>query len=163
VRLSTRAVLAFLALPAVVAGFLPALIARGAHASRYRDASLAPFAIGTVCLIWCVRDFFVRGSGTLAPWDPPRRLVVGGLYRFVRNPMYLSVASVILGWSLYFGSWQLALYLAIVAVGFHLRVMLYEEPVLSRLFRSDWDQYKARVPRWFPRFQAGVRDKMKQS
>jgi protein-S-isoprenylcysteine O-methyltransferase Ste14 len=154
VRLSRRALLAFLACPSVVAGVLPALIARGAHACRYWEASLAPFAIGTVCLIWCVRDFLVRGSGTLAPWDPPRRLVVGGLYRFVRNPMYLSVASVILGWSLYFGSWQLALYLAIVAVGFHLRVILYEEPVLSRQFPSDWDGYAKLVPRWIPRFRA---------
>ena len=153
-RLSARAIVAFLALPGVVAGLLPALIARGSQVGRYRDASFVPFAIGTFCLIWCVRDFFVRGLGTLAPWDPPRRLVVGGLYRFVRNPMYLSVATVILGWSLYFGSWQLALYLGVVAIVFHLRVIVYEEPRLNRQFGPDWDQYRARVPRWIPRFQA---------
>jgi protein-S-isoprenylcysteine O-methyltransferase Ste14 len=154
VRLSARAVLAFLACPGVVAGLLPALISRGAHASRYRDASFVPLAIGTACLIWCVRDFFVRGSGTLAPWDPPRRLVVGGMYRFVRNPMYLSVATVILGWALYFGSWPLALYLGVVVTAFHLRVIHYEEPLMRRQFPSDWGQYEARVPRWIPRFQA---------
>jgi protein-S-isoprenylcysteine O-methyltransferase Ste14 len=154
-RLSARAVLAFLALPGVVAGLAPALIARGGPGvSRYWVASLAPLAVGTACLVWCVRDFFVRGSGTLAPWDPPRRLVVGGLYRFVRNPMYLSVATVILGWSLLFGSRRIALYLVAVVVAFNLRVILHEEPWLQRQFGTDWDRYKARVPRWIPRLRA---------
>ena len=102
-------------------------------------------------LLWCVRDFYVTGKGTLAPWDPPTRLVVVGLYRFVRNPMYVGVLGVVLGWSLVAGSPLLAIYAALLAVGFHLRVVLYEEPVLQRQFGDDWTRYRAGVNRWLPK------------
>jgi protein-S-isoprenylcysteine O-methyltransferase Ste14 len=156
VKLSVRALAAFLALPGVVAGALPLAIARGdPHVDRYRGASLVPLALGAGCLIWCVRDFLVSGRGTLAPWDPPRALVTVGLYRFVRNPMYLAVLAIILGWALYFGSPWLALYLVTLAVGFHLRVLLHEEPWLRRQFGPDWDRYREAVPRWIPRLRSG--------
>jgi protein-S-isoprenylcysteine O-methyltransferase Ste14 len=138
----------------VVAGIVPVLIARAApRGGGHPVAGLALLAIGAAGLAWCVRDFLVRGSGTLAPWDPPRRLVTAGLYRFVRNPMYLSVATVVLGWSLYFGSRALAIYLGAVVVGFHLRITLNEEPRLRSQFGPDWDRYAARVPRWIPRLR----------
>jgi protein-S-isoprenylcysteine O-methyltransferase Ste14 len=154
-NLSTKAVLAFLACPGVVAGLAPVLIARTCPGDgRFRDASFVPLAIGALGLLWCVRDFFVRGRGTLAPWDPPKRLVVSGLYRRVRNPMYLSVLAIILGWSFYFGTWRLALYLGVVAVGSHLRVTLGEEPRLRAQFGPEWDRYARSVPRWIPRLRA---------
>ena len=98
-----------------------------------------------------MRDFLVSGRGTLAPWDPPKRLVVVGLYRFVRNPMYLSIMILLLGWSLFAGSWWLAAYAAVLAVSFHLRVVLYEEPRLEHNFGAEWTRYRTAVPRWIPR------------
>jgi protein-S-isoprenylcysteine O-methyltransferase Ste14 len=154
VPLIIKGLAAFLACPGVVAGILPVFIGNGSPLDdRFRGASLVPLAIGAGCLIWCVRAFLVTGRGTLAPWDPPKKLVVVGLYRFVRNPMYLAVLAIVLGWSLYFDSRWLALYLAIVAVGVHLRVTLHEEPWLRRQFGTDADRYLAEVPRWLPRFR----------
>ena len=61
-------------------------------------------------LLWCVRDFYVSGRGTLAPLDPPKRVVIVGLYRFVRNPMYVAVLTILVGWALLYGSWLLAVH-----------------------------------------------------
>jgi len=155
VRLSIRALGAFLACPGVAAGLLPLAIARGApQVGRSRGAGLATLAVGAGCLVGCVRDFLVSGRGTLAPWDPPRKLVTVGLYRFVRNPMYLAVLTIVLGWSLYFGSPGVALYSVVLAVGFHLRVTLHEEPWLRRQFGPDGSRYLKTVPRWIPRLRA---------
>jgi protein-S-isoprenylcysteine O-methyltransferase Ste14 len=147
-----RALLAFLALPVVVAGLIPALIVRGgtiAHGTAPLAVGL--LAIGCVQLFWCVRDFYVAGKGTLAPWDPPKHLVIVGLYRFVRNPMYVAVAIVLAGWALLFQSISLSAYLAIVVIAFHLRVVIYEEPKLRALFGTQWESYSAAVNRWIPR------------
>jgi protein-S-isoprenylcysteine O-methyltransferase Ste14 len=153
--LSIRALAAFLACPGVVAGLIPWMMARGApQFGPHRGLGLVPLGLGACCLALCVRDFFVSGRGTLAPWDPPRALVVAGLHRYVRNPMYLSVVAIVLGWSLYFGSYWLALYLAVLAIGFHIRVRLHEEPWLRRQFGPDWERYRAAVPRWIPRLRA---------
>ncbi len=147
-----RALIAFLVLPGVVAGLAPLWIAgRDAHLAQTAPYGIALLSIGFLLLLWCVRDFYVSGKGTLAPWDPPKRLVVVGLYRFVRNPMYLAVLTVVAGWSLVFGSVRLGWYLCLLAVGFHLRVLLFEEPWLSRQFGADWEAYSKAVPRWLPR------------
>ena len=125
-----RALLAFLVLPGTVAGVVPALIVYG-KAKPHGGWAAVGFGLigfGLILLLWCVRDFCVSGKGTLAPWQPPKRLVVVGLYRYVRNPMYLAVLTIVLGWSVAFGSAGLALYLVVLAIGFHLRVVLYEEP-----------------------------------
>jgi protein-S-isoprenylcysteine O-methyltransferase Ste14 len=74
--------------------------------------------IGLVLLLWCVRDFYVRGEGTVAPWDPPQNLVVVGLYRYMRNPMYVSVIVLVGGWALACGSPLLVRYVAALSVGF---------------------------------------------
>jgi protein-S-isoprenylcysteine O-methyltransferase Ste14 len=95
--------------------------------------------------------FSAAGKGTLAPWDPPRRLVVVGLYRFTRNPMYVGVLTLVLGWTLLLGSPWLAAYVVVLAAVFHLRTVLYEEPHLARLFGVEWERYRAAVPRWLPR------------
>jgi protein-S-isoprenylcysteine O-methyltransferase Ste14 len=149
-----RAVLAFLALPAVVGGLIPWLLL---DSDRWRmRGALAGWPIlffGACVLLWCVRDFYKIGKGTLAPWDPPRKLVVLGLYRFVRNPMYIGLLSWVAGWSMIAGSPILAIYTLVLAVAFHLRVILYEEPTLARQFSNDWTQYRATVHRWIPRLR----------
>ena len=79
---------------------------------------------------------------------PPQKLVVTGLYRFSRNPMYVAVSLILFGWAACFGSRQLLVYAAIVAVVFHLRVIFGEEPWLARTHGAAWEAYTARVPRW---------------
>ncbi len=101
--------------------------------------------------MWCVRDFYVVGKGTLAPWDPPKKLVTVGLYRFVRNPIYVGVFGFVAGWSLIAGSWRMAEYAGLLAVGFHLRVIFYEEPTLARLFGHEWERYRSSANRWWPK------------
>jgi protein-S-isoprenylcysteine O-methyltransferase Ste14 len=147
-----RALLAFLMLPAVVGFMVPWWIA-AADRSRTGGWWVGGLvaAAGLVVLLWCVRDFYVSGKGTLAPWDPPKRLVIVGLYRFMRNPMYVGVLTLVAGWSLLAGSAWLAAYGAALAVGFHLRVIWAEEPWLARQFGADWAAYAAAVPRWWPR------------
>jgi protein-S-isoprenylcysteine O-methyltransferase Ste14 len=147
-----RALLAFLALPFVVGGVLPWLILRNDHSRGSGTLMGWPLlSIGTIVFLWCVRDFYVIGKGTLAPWDPPRNLVTVGLYRFVRNPIYVGVLAFVAGWSLISGSWRLASYVVMLAVGFHLRVLFYEEPTLARLFGNEWEQYRSHVNRWWPK------------
>lgn len=103
---------------------------------------------GTVSLLWCVRDFYVSGKGTLAPWAPPQELVVVGLYRYSRNPMYVAVALILLGWAVSFRSYGLLGYTLAVVIAFHLRVVLSEEPWLARMHGSAWQQYTRHVRRW---------------
>jgi protein-S-isoprenylcysteine O-methyltransferase Ste14 len=147
-----RALISFLVLPGTVAGLIPAWIV---STDRGRGHGLifgaVPLAIGVVMLFWCVRDFHVSGKGTLAPWDPPKRLVIVGLYRFTRNPMYVGIVLLLAGWSLFAASALLAGYTVILAIAFHLRVVLYEEPRLKMQFAEEWVAYTAAVPRWLPR------------
>jgi protein-S-isoprenylcysteine O-methyltransferase Ste14 len=145
-RLFWRALVAFLALPGMVAFVVPWLLRpRGV---RFHAPGLLPLGLGTLLLLWCVRDFYVAGRGSLAPWAPPERLVTVGLYRFSRNPMYLAVLMILAGWALSFRGRGLWLYAATVAIGFHLRVVLGEEPWLARRHGDQWAAYAARVPRW---------------
>src|SRR5687768_6053240 len=98
-----RTLLAFIALPGLVAFVAPVLLAwPDVWQGSFRMIALVPLLAGVVLLLWCVRDFYVSGKGTLAPWDPPRRLVVRGPYRWSRNPMYLAVTLVLLGWAIAF-------------------------------------------------------------
>ncbi|HBC87403.1 MAG TPA: hypothetical protein DCZ94_10645 [Lentisphaeria bacterium] len=145
-----RALIAFLILPCVFGGIAPLLLS---HADPWRGHGIIiPGAIvmgsGLFLLLWCVRDFYVAGKGTLAPWDPPKHLVVVGLYRYSRNPMYISLLTLIGGWALLAASPLIAGYLLFFAVAFHLRVVFYEEPCLSKLFGQEWTDYKAKVSRW---------------
>lgn len=141
------AVFAFLAMPGVVAFVVPWLMR-----PRERPASaggLLLIFVGMFLLLWCVRDFYVAGRGTLAPWAPPERLVIVGLYRRSRNPMYVAVLLVLTGWATAFRSPALWTYAAIIAIAFQLRVVYGEEPWLARMHGADWDTYRARVRRWF--------------
>jgi len=147
-----RALFAVAVLPGVFAGVLPWIIAaRDPWRGDGSDLGAIVLGAGIGVLMLCVRDFLVAGRGTLAPWDAPRSLVVVGLYRYVRNPMYVGVLLIICGAAIFTGSPEVAVYAAIVAVSFHLRVIYYEEPVLARQFPEDWPVYAAAVTRWVPR------------
>lgn len=98
----------------------------------------------------CVWDFAHRGRGTPAPIDAPRGLVVEGLYRYVRNPMYLGVLLVILAQALFFESRALAGYAAAFFATVHLFTVLYEEPTLRRRFDGSYERYRRSVRRWIP-------------
>ncbi len=143
-----RAVIAFLALPGIVAFLVPAAWAWLGGLTLRWPPGLIIVASGTVGLLWCVRDFYVAGKGTLAPWAPPRRLVVIGLYRYSRNPMYVCVALILLGWTSAFASPGLLMYAFAVMLAFHLRVVFGEEPWLARTYGAAWAQYARRVRRW---------------
>lgn len=144
-----RALIAFVALPGMVAFAIPAAwLWSTTDLELAQPFGLVPLAVGVMALLWCVRDFYVSGRGTLAPWAPPERLVVVGLYRYSRNPMYVAVALVLLGWAVCFNSTGLLAYALIVVVAFHLRVVFGEEPWLARTHGSEWEQYASRVPRW---------------
>lgn len=109
---------------------------------------LAAVASGALIYLRCAADFIFAGRGTPAPYDPPRFLVERGLYRFTRNPMYVGVVGAVAGEALLFRSRTLAIYAAILLVGFHLRVLYYEERVLRKTFGAAFEDYCRRVPRW---------------
>lgn len=109
-----------------------------------------PIVLGAGIYLWCVWDFATFGRGTPAPIDAPKRLVVRGLYRYVRNPMYVGVLTVIIGWCVFFGLSVLFAYLVAVAAMFHMFVLFYEEPTLRRRFGAEYETYCRTVRRWLP-------------
>jgi protein-S-isoprenylcysteine O-methyltransferase Ste14 len=144
-----KAVLAFLALPGMVAFVIPLLLITPASRRRWVEPwGLGPLVLGLAVLALTVREFYVAGRGTLAPWSPPKTLVVSGLYRYSRNPMYVGVLLILVGWAIGLWSGPIAIYAAGIAVVFHLRVLLYEEPILGRTQPEAWAAYRARVRRW---------------
>lgn len=143
-----QALIAFLALPGVVAFTIPAVWVLLADVPLAHPPGLGLLLLGTAGLLWCVRDFYVSGKGTLAPWSPPRQLVIVGLYRYTRNPMYVAVTLILLGWAVSFALTGLYVYAAAVALAFHIRVVFGEEPWLARTHGAQWQDYAERVPRW---------------
>lgn len=117
-------------------------------------AGLVTAALGLALAVACVLTFALVGKGTPAPFDPPRRLVVAGPYRWVRNPMYIGAATALLGAALFYRSPALAAY----ALGFvlmtHLFVLLYEEPHLRRTFGQSYEDYLRTVHRWRPSWRS---------
>ncbi len=143
--------------PGTVAVYVPLVIARGcAPASGFARASaLALLLLGAAIYSWCVWDFASFGRGTPAPIDAPKKLVVRGLYRYTRNPMYVGVLTVILGWATLFRAANLILYALVVGTGFHLFIVLYEERRLAMEFGDQYEGYRSQVVRWLPRPRRG--------
>jgi protein-S-isoprenylcysteine O-methyltransferase Ste14 len=148
-RLFLQATIAVLALPGVVAFAVPLLLIAPAHVANLRPIGWVVVGVGVIVLIATIREFYVAGRGTLAPWAPPRRLVVTGLYRISRNPMYVGVVLILAGWAIGFRSWPLVVYTTVMTAIFHVRILLHEEPFLARTHGEAWRAYRARVPRWF--------------
>jgi len=148
-RMLIRAIAAFVAFPGIVAFAVPIAIGTSAGRPMQHVAFVvAVLGLGTWLLLWCVREFYVAGRGTLAPWSPPKHLVTTGPYGFSRNPMYLGVITILVGWWILWGSRTLLIYALVVLVAFHIRVLLAEEPWAARNFGAEWEAYRARVPRW---------------
>jgi protein-S-isoprenylcysteine O-methyltransferase Ste14 len=144
-----RALLAFIAMPGMVAFAIPALwLWQTEHLHLDHPSGVVVLAAGVTGLLWCVRDFYVQGKGTLAPWSPPQNLVVVGLYRYSRNPMYICVLLILFAWAVAFGSSGLLGYGAFIAIAFHLRVVFGEEPWLAQKHGGSWQAYANQVPRW---------------
>lgn len=138
--------------PGTVAGYLPYLLARPLSPDALSIALSAPlFLLGGAIYLWCVWDFASYGRGTPAPIEAPEKLVIRGLYRYVRNPMYVGVLTVILGWIILApGPWLAAHWLIMFAL-FNAFVLLYEEPHLRKLFGPEYDRYTATAGRWLPK------------
>ncbi len=113
--------------------------------------ALPPLLAGILVYLACVWQFATNGRGTPAPIDPPKKLVVRGLYRWVRNPMYLGVLLIVFGEMIFFRHLTLLLYFVFLASAFQLFVMVYEEPVLRRRFGTLYLDYCNGVNRWWPR------------
>jgi len=144
-----KALFAFLALPGMVAFVIPLLLITPASRRVWVEPwGLVPLVLGVVVLALTVREFYVAGRGTLAPWSPPRTLVTSGLYRYSRNPMYVGVLLILCGWAIGLWSWVLAIYAAGIAIAVHVRVLANEEPFLARTHGQAWTAYRARVGRW---------------
>jgi protein-S-isoprenylcysteine O-methyltransferase Ste14 len=107
--------------------------------------------LGATINLWCVATFAVVGRGTPLPFDPPRRLVVNGPYRFVRNPMAIGFGLALLGVALIVGSLGFAAFVVLFMLGIHAMVTLYEEPTLRRTFGAEYVAYCEKVHRWLPR------------
>ncbi len=119
----------------------------------FRYFGVVLILIGAAFYFWCAWDFTFTGRGTPAPIDPPKELVVRGLYRFVRNPMYVGVLALLLGEALLFESGVLIGYAALALLVYQLFVVLYEEPTLRRKFGDAYQRYCDETPRWFPRWK----------
>ena len=145
-----------LLLPGFVAGLAPYWILEGENAFNsfptpfhfLQIPGILFFIPGITILINCITRFAFEGRGTLAPIDPTRKLVVGGLYRYSRNPMYIGVMAILAGESLFFQSWNLVLYSILVFIAFNLFIMFVEEPRLRRDFGKEYKEYCQRVRRW---------------
>ncbi len=129
-------------------------MANGAATARARCFACDRFLLicaGLPLLLDSFARFAIQGFGTPAPIAPPRHLVVTGLYRYVRNPMYVAVSALVFGQGLLFGSVRVLKYGLAVAVGFHLFVLLYEEHALCSKFGDEYENYCKNVRRWWPR------------
>lgn len=129
---------------------------KAAQAEHWRWAAAIPSILGFAVALRCMWDFGWTGRGTPAPFIPPRRLVVVGLYRYVRNPMYVGFAAGWIGLWIVFGhaTMPMIVTVAAVALGVHLFVVLYEEPTLRGKFGADYEEYCRNVRRWWPRLTA---------
>jgi protein-S-isoprenylcysteine O-methyltransferase Ste14 len=149
----------FVIAPGTVAGWVPWLISRWTFDAPFfglagtRVIGVVVTGLGVAILVDCFSRFAIQGRGTPAPVLPTERLVVRGLYRHVRNPMYLGVVSTILGQAMLFGERSLLWYGALVWFAFHAFVLCYEEPTLRTRYGGEYEMYLAAVRRWLPRLK----------
>lgn len=151
-------------LPGTALVFIPTAILLLAKDSNFHHPITAPdqirfwFALVVACLgltlsLWTVSLFRKFGEGTPAPWDPPKKMVIRGPYRHVRNPMITSVLIVLFAEAIFFQSWPIALWMLTFFVGNAIYFPLVEEKGLENRFGEDYLKYKAHVPRWVPRLR----------
>ena len=146
-----------LMVPAIIAGAIPQATVQEEHALAVssvaaRASGSLLIALGIAGYLWCA-TLFVRAQGTPAPAFPTKETVVGGPYRVNRNPMYTSVLAVVFGQAVVYWNSTLLVYGAFLAIGFHLFVILYEEPALRARFNGEYAEFCRRVPRWIPKLR----------
>lgn len=141
--------------PGVVAALIPYLLLRNTGRTFFPVAWAIGDIVGSIFIlagtsiaVTCILRFAMEGRGTLSPLDPTKKLVVRGLYRYSRNPMYLGVMMLLGGEALFWMSPTLALYAVVVFVAFNLFILLHEEPRLRRDFPAEYNEYRANVRRW---------------
>lgn len=157
--LALRALIFTLLVPGSVGGLLPwwlASLGPPGDWGAWRHAGWPLLAAGVAGYLGCLRDFVARGRGSPYPPDAPPRFVATGLYRHVRNPMYLAVGLCIVGLALVRASLAPLAWLLVVAAAFHAFVVRHEEPALARRFGAGYEAYRRRVPRWIPCLRARV-------
>lgn len=153
--------------PGIVAGYVPWRIcgwrveAPLLKTSSSRIAGVLLIAAGLAALLDSFLRFALQGVGTPAPIFPTRHLVVSGLFRYVRNPMYVAVVSVILGQGLFFGSVRVLEYGLAVLAAFYLFVLVYEEPILRKTYGGEYEEFCTNVPRWIPQLRPWQRKNTK--
>ena len=125
-------------------------IARPQAIGPWQVAGLLVGLAGAAIALWCILTFVIVGRGTPAPFDPPRRLVVRGPYRVVRNPMYLGAGIAVAGAALFYQSVVLLGYVGLFWLAMHVFVIAYEEPTLRRMFGPEYSTYCQNVGRWWP-------------
>ena len=142
--------------PGLVVGLFPYLIAEpdiqntfNTEFGIYHVLGFIIFLFGFIILFHCILNFAIKGKGTLSPIDPTKQLVVSGLYRFTRNPMYVGVMLMLIAECMITQSISLWVYSGIVFIAFNLFITLVEEPRLTRAFGKEYDDYKKNVRRWF--------------
>jgi protein-S-isoprenylcysteine O-methyltransferase Ste14 len=114
----------------------------------FKILGLALIIAGSIFWLYCIGIFKLIGKGTPVPIQPPKALVVQGLYKYTRNPMYISTLAVVLGYFFFFGHTSLVVYLFLLFIGLHLFVVLYEEPTLTNKFGKQYKNYCSKVKRW---------------
>lgn len=141
--------------PGIVAGLLPALIVKDAlnniftwRFEVHHFMAMAVFITGLIIMLICIVSFAVKGRGTLSPLDPARRLIISGLYRYSRNPMYVGVMLILWGEAIFFLSNYLWLYSFIIFGAFNAFIIFYEEPRLKKDFGAEYDKYFQSTRRW---------------
>jgi protein-S-isoprenylcysteine O-methyltransferase Ste14 len=150
-----RTILFMMFVPGLLIGILPIWLVQTTPAvfsfGALRWLAVPLWVTGAGITLWCAWAFTVRGHGTPSPTDPPKELVVSGLYRYVRNPIYLGVLAVLLGYVLWHPSLSILWMPVLVAISSHLFVFFYEEPQLRKTFGTDYEDYCRAVPRWIPK------------
>ena len=147
----------FVVAPFTLAGLIPWSITRWEFGPPFLGLELTRvigvmlILAGVPGLVDSFARFALQGLGTPAPIAPPRNLVVTGLYRYVRNPIYVAVVAIVLGQAVLLGDWGLIVYGALLWLAFHLFVVAYEEPTLEQTFGGEYEAFRANVPRWIPR------------
>ncbi len=143
--------------PGIVAGLIPYLIlgdkvndifVQQLFSPELHNSGIIIFLIGLVIMLTCIINFAVKGKGTLSPADPTKKLVISGLYRFSRNPMYVGVTLILIGEAIFFQSVQLLIYSLLVFLAFNIFTILVEEPRLKKDFGEEYNRYCKKVSRW---------------
>lgn len=152
-----KSLLFLILVPGLLIGYLPYWIASTDiqlfDAGLFRYLAFPLWLVGGTGMLWCFWNFTFNGGGTPAPIEPPKELVAAGLYRFVRNPMYVSGILGLIGWALWSPSLPLIVAPIVFFAATHTFVTLYEEPTLRVKFGAASEEYLRRVPRWIPRIR----------